>query len=50
MLQLTGRSDPSLAHAPPTTDETLREEIVRVTCTQTRDTTNADVVRELEPV
>ena len=34
----------AVTRAPPTTNETLREEIVHITCTQTRDTnTNADV-------
>ena len=36
VLQLTGRSDPSPAHALPTTNETLREEVVRITCTTAR--------------
>ena len=38
ILQLTGRSDPSLAHALPTVNETLREEVVRVTCSRARHT------------
>ena len=34
----------AVTRAPLTTNETLREEIMRITCTQTRDTnTNADV-------
>ena len=48
MLHLTGRSDPSLAHALPTTNETLREEIVRITCTKARDTNTCRCVRELK--
>ena len=48
MLQLTGRSDPSPAHAPPTTNETLRDEIVRITCTSARDTNTCRCVRELK--
>ena len=38
MLQLTGRKDPSPAHALPTTSDRLREEIVHITCTKARDT------------
>ena len=48
MLQLTGHSDPSPAHARPTIDETLREEIVRITCTEARDTDTRRCVRELK--
>ena len=47
MLQLTGRSDPSLAHALPRTNETLRAEAVRIICTRARHTKKCRFVREL---